>query len=64
MISLERCKEILNCGERKYSDEEVQKLRDQYYQLAAIEIELIKLGLLDDLNPQLCLQSKEIEHTL
>ncbi|KAB2881564.1 hypothetical protein F9K33_00460 [bacterium] len=60
MISIERCKEILNRGERKYSDEEIQKLREQYYKLAAIEIELLKHGMLNDLRPQLCLQPKEI----
>ena len=60
MVSLERCKEILNQGKRKYSDEEVRKLRDEYRKLAAIEIELLKQGVLEDIKPPLCLQPKEI----
>jgi hypothetical protein len=60
MVSLERCKEILSQGKRKYSDEEVQKLRDQFYKIAAIEIELLKHGIPDDVKAQLYLQTKEM----
>jgi hypothetical protein len=35
-ISIERCRKILNKGERKYSDEEIIKIRDFLYHLGHI----------------------------
>jgi hypothetical protein len=40
MLSIERSKAILNKGDRKYSDEEVKRLRDLLYQLAELEYEI------------------------
>ena len=39
MLSIEQCREILNAGERKYSEEEIIKIRDFVYQLAKIDVE-------------------------
>jgi len=39
MLSLERCKEILNNGKRKYSDEEVKQLREFLYLIAELQLE-------------------------
>jgi hypothetical protein len=39
MLSLEKCKNILNNGKRKYSDDEVKQLREFIYWLAELEIE-------------------------
>lgn len=41
MLSLEQSKAILNKGERKYSDEEIKRLRDVLYTLAEFEIETL-----------------------
>ena len=38
-LPLAKCKEILNKGEQKYSDEEVLFIRDYLYQLASIASE-------------------------
>lgn len=37
MIALDKCKKILNKGERKYSEEEIKKIRDFLYLVAEIE---------------------------
>jgi hypothetical protein len=42
MLSLERCKEILNQNSNKYSDEKISKIRDLLYQLAKFDIETFK----------------------
>lgn len=39
MLPLARCREIMNSGEVQYSDEEVLKVRDYLYGLAAIASE-------------------------
>lgn len=42
MINIERCKKVLNNGERKYKDEEIKMIRDYLYQLAELEINELK----------------------
>lgn len=37
MIPLEQCKKILNKGKRKYSEEEIIKIREFLYFIAEIE---------------------------
>jgi hypothetical protein len=37
VITIERCKKILNRGERKYSEEEIRDIREFLYLLAEIE---------------------------
>jgi hypothetical protein len=39
MLSLERCKKILNNGKRKYTDEEVKQIRDYLYMIAELQFE-------------------------
>jgi len=39
MLSLERCKELLNKGKKKYKDEEIKFIREFLYQFAELEIE-------------------------
>jgi len=41
-LPIEHSKKILNQGERKYSDEEVEKIRDLLYTFAQIEYDMIK----------------------
>ena len=41
MLSLEKCKGILNNGTRKYSNEEVEDIRTFLYKIAAIEADFI-----------------------
>ena len=36
-LDLETCRKVVNAGDRKYSDEEVLRIRDYLYRLAAIE---------------------------
>ncbi len=43
MVNIERCKKVLNNGERKYKDEEIKMIRDFLYQLAKLEINELKL---------------------
>lgn len=43
MISLKDCDEILNKTERKYTQEQVEKIRDFLYQIASIINESNKL---------------------
>ena len=42
MIPIEKCKEILNNGERKYTDEEIIKIRNLLYQLGYLDYEIFK----------------------
>lgn len=42
MISIERCKGILNKGIKRFSIEEVKEIRDYLYQIAEIEVLLTK----------------------
>ena len=37
MLPLNICKDVLNKGERKYSEEEVRRIRDFLYLIAEIE---------------------------
>ena len=37
MLSISKCKKILEAGGKRYSDSEVKKLRDLLYTLATIE---------------------------
>lgn len=39
MISLERCREILNAEDHKLSNEEIKEIRDYLYLLANIQLE-------------------------
>ena len=39
MLSLEKCKKILNNGKKKYTDEEVKQIREYLTMLAEIQIE-------------------------
>lgn len=38
-ISLEKCKEILNAGETKYTDEQIEEVRNFLYQFAQLTYE-------------------------
>lgn len=38
MLSLKKCREILNSGDRKYTDEQVAQIRDHLYLLAHLEV--------------------------
>ena len=40
MIPLKLCKEILNKGSKKYSDEEIEMSRDFLYEMGMIQIEV------------------------
>ena len=40
MIPLKLCKEILNKGGKKYSDEEIEMIRDFLYEMGMIQIEV------------------------
>lgn len=42
MIPLKLCKEILNKGSKKYTDEEIEMIRDFLYQMGLIQIEIEK----------------------
>jgi len=37
MLGIEQCKKILNNNGKKYSEEEIKKIRELLYKLAAIE---------------------------
>lgn len=39
MVSLERCKEVLNRNSHKYSSEELKEIREFLYLLATIQLE-------------------------
>ena len=41
MLSIERCKDILNKGIRKFSSEEIKEIRDYLYLIADIELSLL-----------------------
>ncbi len=40
MIPLKLCKEILNKGSKKYSDKEIEMIRDFLYEMGMIQIEV------------------------
>lgn len=40
MITLERCKEVLNTGKKKYNNDEIKEIRDYLYFLAELQIEV------------------------
>lgn len=40
MVSIERCKEILNSKSRNYTNEEIKEIRDFFYLLAIIQLEI------------------------
>jgi len=42
MISIEKCKSELKHSSRKYTDEEIKKIRDLLYQIATIEYDKFK----------------------
>jgi hypothetical protein len=39
MLTLERCKQVLNQGNVKFNDEQVKMIREYLYLVAALEIE-------------------------
>jgi len=39
MITLEKCKRILNAKTKKFSDEEIKQIREFLYLIASLEIE-------------------------
>jgi hypothetical protein len=43
MITLERCKEILNKGKTKYDNEEIKLIREYLYLLAELQVEKEKI---------------------
>lgn len=45
MISLEKCKDVLNKKKDKYKNEEVKEIRDFLYLLAGIQYEVEKRGI-------------------
>ena len=45
MITLDRCKEILNKGTRKYNTEEIRIIRDYLYFIGQIELENYQIKL-------------------
>lgn len=45
MISIEKCKDILNKGNNRYSDSQVKQIRELLYTLADIEITQIESDL-------------------
>ena len=42
MLSIERCKQILNSQSRQYSNDEIKIIRDFLYSLANIEYQLLQ----------------------
>jgi hypothetical protein len=42
MISIKKCSKILNTNSKKYAEEEIKKIRDFLYILAALEYQLNK----------------------
>lgn len=40
MLNLERCKELLNKGNRKFTNDEIKEIRDYLYLIADIELSL------------------------
>lgn len=46
MISIERCKEILNKGTKKFSNEEIKDIRDYLYLIADIELSLVNVKMI------------------
>ena len=41
MLSIERCKEVLNKGIRKFTNDEIKEIRDYLYLIADIELSLL-----------------------
>lgn len=39
MLTLQKCKEILNQGKKKYNDEEIKQIREYLYLLIELQIE-------------------------
>jgi len=39
MLSLEICKQVLNNGKRKHTEEEVRQIRELLYMLAELQLE-------------------------
>lgn len=46
MLSIERCKDILNKGIRKFSSEEIKEIRDYLYLIADIELSLVNVKMI------------------
>lgn len=46
MLSIERCKEILNKGTKKFSNEEIKEIRDYLYLIADIELSLVNVKMI------------------
>ena len=51
MLSIERCKEILNKGIRKFTNDEIKEIRDHLYLIAEIDtVQRSKKNLAPQLN--------------
>lgn len=48
MLSIDECKKILNQGKTKYSEKEIQQIREFLYQVALIEFENYKKLKIDE----------------
>ena len=48
MISIDECKKILNRKGKRYTDEEVEKIREFLWSLAEIEVKIIDLNNSDE----------------
>ena len=42
MLKIEQCKNILNKGIRKFTNDEIKEIRDYLYLIADIELSLVK----------------------
>ena len=40
MLTLKMCKEVLNKGDKKFSDNEIELIRNFLYEIASIQIEV------------------------
>lgn len=48
MIALEKCRDILNNGKRKFNNEEIKEIREHLYFLAKLQIETENNNLKDN----------------
>lgn len=46
MLNLERCKDILNKGIKKFTNDEIKEIRDYLYLIADIELSLASVKMI------------------
>lgn len=46
MLNLEKCKDILNKGIRKFTNDEIKEIRDYLYLIADIELSLVNVKMI------------------